>query len=102
MMFEDLFENSEESEKQKQFNRFTIICADTILFALQVSNKEWMHKDLKTINTKVFEIVHGIISSVIGNRDMMCYEFDDEDYDLIFVATMRKALEIAEGPPVEE
>jgi len=104
MTLENFLNNNDDdddrSDKRKHFDHFTSACADTILHALQVSDKEWLKKDEKDIHMKVFEEVHDIISSVIGNRDMSNYEFEETDYDLIFIATMRKALEIAEGPPI--
>jgi len=93
-----LNDDDDNNNKKRQFDNFVNCCAETILCALQVSNKEWLVKSRKDIHAKVFEIVHELISSVIGNRSMDCYEFEEADFDLIFVATMRRALTIAEGP----
>jgi len=90
----------DDEDKIEKFNRFVNSCAETLHFALQVSDNRWKNNRSREAKDKITELSNSVVSSVIGNRIMDVSDFEDSDYELMFVATLRKALAIVDG--VEE
>ena len=82
---------------EEDFNVFIDSCAETLHFALHVSNKEkWGKADKQDIENIIMKLTNDVVLSVVGNRNLIPSDFEDSDYDLIFVATLRKALSIVD------
>ena len=93
-------ENNDEKEKEVEFSNFINCCADTFLYALHISSSKWIEASEQEIHEEIVDLVDSVVLSVIGNKNLNGIDFTKIDYDLMFVATLRKALSLAEG--VEE
>ena len=86
----------DKERNEEDFNVFIDCCAETIHFALHISDKRWEKADKQEIENVVVKLTNDIVLSVVGNRNLTPPDFTDSDYDLIFVATLRKALSLVD------
>ena len=93
-MIED---NENEKDREVEFSNFINCCADTLHYALHISNSKWEESSEQEIQDEILKLVNDVIMSVIGNRTLDKTDFDKNDYDLMFVATLRKALALIEN-----
>jgi|ETNvirnome_6_100_1030635.scaffolds.fasta_scaffold03241_6 hypothetical protein len=86
-----------EREREVEFSNFINCCADTIHYALCMSDSKWANASEAKIHNELVDLVNEIVMSVIGNKNLKEIDFQKVDYDLMFVATLRKALALATG-----
>ncbi|MBT6045211.1 hypothetical protein HN803_02480 [candidate division WWE3 bacterium] len=86
-----------EKEREVEFSNFINCCADTIHYALSISDDKWADASELELHNEIVDLVNGVVMSVIGNKNLKEINFQKVDYDLMFVATLRKALSLATG-----
>jgi len=84
------------AKNEEDFSSFISCCAETLSFALHISDKKWEKTDKQEIENVISKLISEIIMSVVGNRNLKPSDFEESDYDLIFVATLRKALSLVD------
>jgi len=87
----------DDEEKEVEFSNFINFCADTFHCELNISDEKWVEASEPDIHNKILDLVNDVVLGVIGNKILKEIEFQKVDYDLMFVATLRKSLAIATG-----
>ncbi|MBT7349996.1 hypothetical protein HN803_04350 [candidate division WWE3 bacterium] len=84
-----------DEDKEVEFSNFINCCADTLNYALNISDGKWAEASELEVHNKIVDLVNSVVMSVIGNKNLREIDFQKVDYDLMFVATLRKALSLS-------